>query len=329
MMNWKWITGIWCLLWLLLAAGCTRTPESNSTDKSAHERSRSDAARAESPEQGGMSVTDGLGRVVVVPANPQRIISLAPRNTEILFAVGAGGQLAGVTTQCNFPAEAQLKERIGGFTTESMSLEKIVALKPDLVVSADEMHRPVITQLERLEIPVVAMGAGSLSGLADEIEMLGRITGHEQNARELVAKMRERMARVRARAAQIPADQRVTVYYQVWDNPLTAAGPATYFGEMIELCGAVNIVSDRSARYVEISEEVVVARDPDVILSPSVHAEQVTREQFTGRPGWAALRAVRNDRVYLIEGDVISRCGPRLVDALEAMSRCLYPEQAP
>ena len=129
-----------------------------------------------------MTVVDGLDRKVTLPRVPARIVSLAPKNTELLFAIGAGERVVGVTNYCNFPPEARSRKRIGGFSSKSQSLEKIVALKPDLVVAAGELQWPSITELERLGVPVASLGAESLAGLYRELDLLGRLTGHEDDA---------------------------------------------------------------------------------------------------------------------------------------------------
>ncbi|HKM53647.1 MAG TPA: helical backbone metal receptor, partial [Isosphaeraceae bacterium] len=118
-----------------------------------------------------------------------------------------------------------------------------------------------------------------------------------------------------------------TVFYHVWSEPLMTAGPGSIIAELIAICGGVNIVRDSSQRYPQISQEVLLARDPEVILAPSYGAEPMTIERLRARPGWSNLRAVRNNRVYLINDDLISRCGPRLVDALEIMARTLYGDR--
>jgi iron complex transport system substrate-binding protein len=119
----------------------------------------------------------------------------------------------------------------------------------------------------------------------------------------------------------------VTVFYHVWSEPLMTAGPGSFIAELIAICGGVNIVRDSSQRYPQISQEVLLARDPEVILAPSSAHDAVTIERLRARPGWSSLRAVRNNRIYLIDGDLISHCSPRLVDALEIMARTLYADR--
>ena len=274
-----------------------------------------------------MTVVDRLGREVTLPRAPQRIVSLAPRNTELLFAIGAGDQVLAVTSYCNYPPEAKTRQRIGGFCTESQSLEQIIALKPDLVVAADELQWPVISELERLGVPIVSLDAESLADLYRELDLLGRLTGHHSDAARLTQAMQRRVERVATTARTIPPEQRVTVFYHVWSEPLMTAGPGSFVAELIAICGGLNIVHDANQRYPHISPEVLLARDPEVILAPSSESEPMTIEHLRTRPGWSNLRAVRNNRMYLIDGDLISRCGPRLVDALEIMARALYADR--
>jgi iron complex transport system substrate-binding protein len=317
---------------ILCNAGCFEKTARNGPEQKlvAETASGADGAESRSP-QFPLTVTDNLNRTVVVRRAPRRIVSLAPKNTELLFAIGTGEQVVGVTSQCNYPPEARDCERVGVFSGKSLSLEKIVSLEPDLVVSAGEFHRAIVDELERLGLVVAAMGADSLSELYDEIQLMGKMTGHEDQAANLVGRMRDRVERVRESTRQISPAQRPTVYYQVWDSPLTAAGPASFIGEMIELAGGINVIADRTARYPQISEEALLQLNPDVILAPTSHGAPVTPEDFRNKPGWPDLRAVRNGRIHLIDGDSVSRCGPRLVDALEAMTHALYeqPSAAP
>src|SRR5271157_2643014 len=251
-----------------------------------------------SPSGFPMTVVDRLGRKVTLPRAPQRIVSLAPSNTELLFAIGAGDQVVAVTSFCDYPPEAQKRQRIGGFSCESQSLEQIVALNPDLVVAAGDLQWPVISQLERLHVPIVSLEAGSLADLYRELDMLGRLTGRENETARLTRAMQRRIERVAATARTIPPEQRVTVFYHVWSEPLMTAGPGSIIAELIAICGGVNIVRDSSQRYPQISQEVLLARDPEVILAPSYGAEPMTIERLRARPGWSNLRAVRNNRIY-------------------------------
>lgn len=281
---------------------------------------------AATPVDFPVTLTDGLGRKVTVSALPKRIVSLAPSNTEILFAVGAGAQVVGVTKFCDYPPEAQTRETVGGFLAKTISVEKIVALKSDLVFSAGAMHQPVIEALEQAGIPVVAFAPKRLEGVYDNVKMAGRITGHEAEAAKLVAEMKGRVATITEKTRAIPGDNRPTVFYEVWHEPLMTAGPATFVGQLIGLAGGKSIFADVNEDYPQISAEAVIRRDPAVILGPDSHAEELTAQNIKARPGWGGIKAVRAGRIYLVNGDIVSRPGPRLVEALEIIARRLHPD---
>ena len=273
-----------------------------------------------------VTLTDDLGREVTVPARPQRLVSLAPSNTEILFAIGAGDQVVGVTEYDNYPPEAQTREKVGGFSAKTISIEKIVALKPDLVFSAGSIQQPVIEALEQAGIPVFALDPQGLEGVYANIEAAGRLTGHQAEAAKLIADMKARVAAVTEKTQALPEDQRPTVFYEVWHEPLMTAGPKTFIGELIALAGGRHLFADVEEDWPQVSSEEVVKRNPDVILGPDSHGDELTPEKIAARPGWKTIRAVQEGRIYLINGDIVSRPGPRLVDALEQIARALHPE---
>ncbi|HID62354.1 MAG TPA: cobalamin-binding protein [Anaerolineae bacterium] len=276
-----------------------------------------------------LTLTDDLGRKVTVETRPQRIVSLAPSNTEILFAVGAGEQVVGVTTYCNYPPEAQTREQIGGFSAETISVEKIIALKPDLVLSAGKLHETVIEALEQAGITVYAVDAETFDQVYATIEVVGQMTGHDKEATNLVAQMKERVAAVESVVAEIPNEERPTVFWETWDDPLMTAGPTTFAGQMIEKGGGVNLFADVTERYPQISAEEVIKRNPDVIMGPDSHGEALTADQVATRPGWETVKAVQDGRIYVFDGDITSRAGPRIVDGLEMIARALHPDRFP
>jgi iron complex transport system substrate-binding protein len=273
-----------------------------------------------------LTVTDGLGRSLTLAVPPTRIVSIAPSNTEILFAVDAGEQVVGVTKYCNYPEEAQKREQVGGFSAKTISVEKIVALKPDLVITGDESHQPVIDALVQLNIPVMALKASTFEDVYRNIELVGHVTDHGVQASEVVAQMRARVDVVTEKVAAIPQAERVSVFWEVFDEPLMTAGPSTFIGQMIELAGGVNVFADVTEEYPEISTEEIVRRDPSVILGPDSHSDKLTPELIGQRPGWETIAATKSGRIVVINGDIASRAGPRLPEALEAVGKALYPE---
>jgi len=278
------------------------------------------------PDKFPLTLADDLGREVTLTGLPQRIVSLAPSNTEILFAVGAGDQVVGVTQYCNFPPEAQGREQIGGFSAKTISIEKIVDLEPDLVLAAGEIHQPVIEALDQLNIPVFSIDPNTLDEVYSGIELVGRLTGHEEEAAQVVAEMENRVAAVTERVNTIPQEERLTVYWEVFDEPRMTTGPSTFTGQLIELAGGVNIFADVSEEYPQISDEEVIGRDPAVIMGADTMGDRLTTELVAQRPGWDQIEAVQEARIYLFDGDMVARAGPRLAQVLEVMAEALYPE---
>ena len=273
------------------------------------------------------SFSDRGGRQVTLSAPPKRIVSLAPSITETLFAIGAGSQLVGVTTFCNFPAEVAALTKVGGFTADTLSLEAIINLSPDLVLAGDAGQLALLEALKPLGIPVLLFAPERIQEVYADIEQLGAMTGHEAEAATALATMRQRIERVAAAVADIPSDQRLRVFWEVFDEPLMTAGPMTFIGQLIELAGAQNIFADANEGYPQVSTEAIIERNPDVIIGPDYHADKLTPELIAQRPGWDQLAAVKNERIHLLNDDIVSRPGPRLADALEELARILYPER--
>jgi iron complex transport system substrate-binding protein len=284
------------------------------------------AAASEFP----IHMTDTLGRQVTIKTLPQRIVSLAPSNTERLFAVGAWHAVVGVTTVDTYPPAVTTVPKVGGFVPKSMSLETIVSLKPDLVLAAGELQQPTIEALERVGLTVVAIeDPGSFDEVYADITLVGRLTGHEQEARRVVEEIQSRLERVRQAVATLPQEKRVTVFYEVYDEPLMTVGRATIIGQLLEMAGGINVFADLGGRYPQVSSEEVVRRNPSCILGHTGHQLALTPAQISQRPGWSSMMAVKQHCIRLLNGDIVARPGPRLAEALEAITRTLYPDLLP
>lgn len=326
-----------CLgLLLMLALGCDRTPTSDgntSSTPSPSVPSASDAgvvngSQAAAGDNGHTAVVieDRLQRKVEFARPPQRIVSLSPATTELLFALGLGESLVGVTEHCNYPPAAQQITRVGAGTLEGISREMIVSVEPDLILCKSDNHQPLVETFEKLNIPIMAIGPESLEELFQEAQWLGKICDREEAAAALVQSMQSRLALIRKAVTARTSDQKpMRVFYEVWDEPLMAAGPGSFIDELLRLAGLENVVSDTSRRYPRVSAEVIVQRNPEVILAPTTHFEKVDISTFAKRPGWAEVAAVRDEKIFLIDGDRVSRCGPRLLDALEQIVVSVYP----
>jgi iron complex transport system substrate-binding protein len=277
----------------------------------------------QSPPPG--SIVDGLGRSITIDKTPQRIVSLAPSNTEILFALGLGDKVVGVTEYCNYPQEATTKPKVGGFS--NVDIEKVVSLEPDLVLATHIHGKTVIPALEKVGLTVVALTPGSLTEVLDSITLVGKITGQSREASKLINDLSTRIEAVVDDTQTLSPDQKPRVFYITWHEPLMTAGTETLADDVISNAGGQNIAYDISGDKT-INLETVLYRDPQVIVV-SVgmgSGEDLPWQYVQNEPRLENTQALLNDRVYKIDGDVIHRPGPRIVDALEQMAQFIHPE---
>jgi iron complex transport system substrate-binding protein len=260
---------------------------------------------------------------------PRRVVSLAPSLTEMVFALGAGDRLVGVTKICNYPPATQRLPKVGGMVDGGIDLERVLALQPDLVIAIGTDQQNTVASLRRLGLRVEVMSSQTFDDVFRTAARLGGLLGRQAAAKRLTDSLRQRVERVRRAVAPLPRERRVRVFYEVWDRPLMTATRDTLIGRLIELSGGVNIFGDLSGRFVQVSPEAVLKGDPQVILAPDQHADRVKLQSLTALPGFSQLEAVRRGRIVILEGDVVSRAGPRIADALELVAHALHPELVP
>ncbi len=272
-----------------------------------------------------MVLTDDLGRNLTLDKAPSRIVSLAPSNTEILFYLGLGDKVVGNTTYCNYPEAAKNCTKVGGFADPS--LEKVVALKPDLVLATD-IHKPLLESLEDAGMKVLVLDPKTIEGIISNIQLVGKACGVENKAIELNQVLTNRINAVNEKIANIPDNQRPTVYCEIWDQPLMSVGKDSLIGQVIRMAGGINMTDDSGEEYPQISAEIVIARNPAVMINSygMGSAKVVTPAEIAGRKGWSQLAFIKNDRIYSIHSDLLNRSAPRIVDGIEKMAQCLYPE---
>jgi iron complex transport system substrate-binding protein len=301
---------------LMLITGCSQTEAPIDGENS--------AALKPVETDGNVVVTDQMGREVMITAVPQRIISLSPSNTEIAFALGLAERLIGVTEYCNYPLEAQEKEIIGSFATPN--IERIVELDPDLIL-ASTIHEEAVTQFEALGLTVLVIESSTLDELYTSILLMAELTGITTAGEALIVSMEERIGAVEEIVAQIPEEERVRVYYEVYSDPLMSAGRGVFINEIIDTAGGNNIFRDIDEDYPQISAEVVAERQPQIILYPDYHGTaDLVMESMVARPGWESVPAVVEGRVYAISDDAFARPGPRVVIAVEEAAKLFYPD---
>ncbi|MGM0653493.1 MAG: ABC transporter substrate-binding protein [Bacillota bacterium] len=308
---------------LLPAVGCNQLEPAAEGDQEVEEMEAAESVETDHSD-GVIMVTDQMGREVVIEEIPQRIISISPSNTEIAFALGLEDRIVGVTEYCNYPSEALEKEDVGGFA--SPSIEKIVELEPDLIL-ASTIHEEEVPRLEELGISVLVIESSNLIELYTSISLVAEITGVPANGEQLIASMQQRIQVVEVAVAEIPEEDRVDVFYEVYSEPLMSAGSGAFINEIITLAGGINIFGDIEEDYPQISAEVVAEKQPDIILFPDYHGTAKTiLEEMAGRPGWESIPAVQNEQVYAISDDAFARPGPRVVEAVEEAAKIFYPD---
>lgn len=271
-----------------------------------------------------LTIKDDDGRLISLEKQPARIVSLAPSHTEILFALGLGDRIVGVTEYCDYPQEARSKTKIGGFSTPSV--EKIIELQPDLVLAGD-MHRQVVTTLEAANVKVLIFSPTTMEGIFAAIGQIGKAAGEEQAAQNLLAGLQRRVDAVTDKVGQAQG-AKPRVFYEVWHEPLTSAADNTLIGELIRLSGGENIVGPSKDSYPKISEEIILEKNPDIMIHSYGHGsnESLSPEKILKRQGWEHLNFVQSRRIAGLDANLINRAGPRIVDALEAVAQAIHPE---
>jgi iron complex transport system substrate-binding protein len=261
-------------------------------------------------------VFDDLGRLVAINGTPQRIISLAPSNTEILFALGLGGKVVGVTDYCDYPPEALSKTKVGGYANPD--IEKIVALNPDLILAGYGNPIEVVYTLAGLGLTVFGIKTTDLADLLNDIRRVGEITDKEVEAQALTSAMESRIQAVTNQTEEL--EQRPRVFYIVWHDPLWTAGSGTFINELIEKAGGVNIFGNVTG-YPMVSIEDVLARNPEIII-----ASEWSYDWAQNATELASTNASQTGRIYTCDDNLVQRPGPRLVEGLEWFAYFIHPE---
>jgi len=272
-----------------------------------------------------ITVEDDLGRRVTVDEEPQRIVSLAPANTEILFLLGLGDKVVGVTDYCDYPAEAMSKDKVGDFYAPSV--EKTVALEPDVVFATGGVQSEVVQQLENLGQVVIAVDPGNIDEVMEGIKLVGKVTHRVEQAEQITQDMKDRIENVRQKTAAISPEERPRAFVLVWieDSRIFSAGPDTFVSSIISLAGGNNVADDTSVEYPQYSVEKLMEVDPEVIVS--IAHGYPNPDDVKKAFQLNDLKAVRNNRVYVVEdADLLTLPGPRIVEGLELVAGFLHPE---
>lgn len=258
------------------------------------------------------------------PANPTpragpatRVVSLAPSLTEIVYAVGAGDKLVGVTDRCDYPPAAKSLPKVGGSGPRMMGVEAILAAKPDLVLTIESFHKGVTERVAAAGVKVLGFEPKTFGDIAAMLREIGAATGHAAGGDKLAAEIE---AAVKAGPAVLESRPKVLIV--VGTDPLYCAGPNTFIGQMVALAGGENVLDASLGDYPQVGDEAILGRAPDVILLPDSMGAG-SAESLKRRPGWSGLPAVKRGRVVALPGDVVSRPGPRVLEGLAAVRGAL------
>jgi ABC-type Fe3+-hydroxamate transport system substrate-binding protein len=270
------------------------------------------------PCSASRTLTDELGRTVVVPDHPHRVICLMPSVTDTVFALGAGDDVVAISDYTKYPVEAAKKPSVGDLIKPS--IETIVSLHPDLVIGVQPKGTMDTTvQLERLGIPIFLVNPMGLAGILHSVGTVGAALNRSAQATALVSSLQMRIDAVKARTKGLPAP---TVFMPVWYDPITTIGRHAFTTEIIAAAGGRSVTDDMVPDWPQISMEVVLARAPQALLL--VRGGKITLHLLQDRPGWNTLAAVRKQRVYYVD-DRINFPSPVAIDALEDLAKQFHP----
>ena len=307
--NNKWVVALAATL-LLAACGS----DEGKTEKDINNASKNDGAP--------YTVVDDRGVEVTFDEVPETIISLQPSNTEILFELGVGEQIIGATEFDTYPEAAQEIERVS--TSTVINAERIVELDPDVVIAYTIGDETQITQLEDAGLKVfVIASAATFDDVYSDIIQLSEVMGVEDKGDEVVADIKAQIETVQEKTADIDAKKKA--YYEVSPAPdLWTTGSSTFQQEIMDHANVENIFADQKS-WISVTEEDVITRNPEIIITPATYMENAV-EEILGRTGWDKIQAVTDKAVYLVDGDIMSRPGPRIGEAVEIMAQSVYPE---
>jgi iron complex transport system substrate-binding protein len=284
------------------------------------------AQAAPAPASAGVTITDAAGRTVTV-ASAERLISLAPSTTEILFAIGLGPKVLATDDFSDYPAEAKSLPKIGGLNG-AYNFEQIVALKPDLIFAAGITPPEILKKLEDLKLTVIVIGVEktTFDSIFTDIALVGQATAQVEPAAKVTTAMHDQLEALKAKLAA--AKTKPLVYWELdATDPAKpySVGPGNFVGDMIALAGGTNVFEKAGSPFPQVSAEQVVAANPDVIILSDA-AYGITVDSVLKRPGWQVISAVKQRRVAPIDDNLVSRPGPRVVEGLEATAKIIHPE---
>lgn len=306
---------------LLLTAGMLAACGSNNGNDE-----KKDGEQGTEQQTGGdfpVTVNDATGEKITIEKEPERIVSLVPNTTEIVFAIGLGEKIVGRSQWDNYPEEVLKIESIGDM---NFNVEKVLSLNPDLVLgiaSQAESTPEGLQQLKDAGLKVVLVqDAKSFEQVYNNIALIGKVTGTEDKAEEIINDMKSRIAKVQEKTANIK--EKRSVIFEIDPEPYVA-GKNTFMNEILDIINARNLITDEG--WVKIDQEAYIEKNPDVILTTyGSYFEEAPAKMVASRPGWQDVKAVKEKQIYDVQNDLVTRPGPRLAKGVEEVAKLVYPE---
>jgi len=269
------------------------------------------------------TLKDEVGREVTFPFPPRRIVSLAPNVTEILFSLGLDEEIVGVSTHCNYPEKAKSRPRVGSYI--SLDFEKILSLKPDLVIATGAGNtKDMVGRLAQWGFPTYVIFPRNFDGVLESIGHLGKVVDREEEATAIIQEMKKRKQRVIELTRGLP---RPRVFLEIGEAPIVTVGKGSFADDLIRLAGGENVAGQEKQMYPRWGMEEILRRSPEVILVSSMNPRGDYQRVLQEWTRWEVIPAVKEGRVYLIDSDLIDRPSPRIIEGLEEIARLLHPER--
>lgn len=261
--------------------------------------------------------TDSLGNEVSFEKTPEKVISLSPAITEMLFALNLEEKIVGTTDYCDYPEAAKQTPKMGGFNTPN--LELIVEAEPDLIFISSGVQAELSENFKQLGIKTFALDGSTIDQVISNIELIGLVMDAEDVAKQIADDMKVRKAFVEEKAKDL---EKPLVFFEVWDEPLLSAGPNTFIADILKISGGINFAQDSSSDYPQVSLELLIEKDPDYYIA----IDHKKNTSITDRPGFDELSAIKNNKYYRIEDDYVTLPGPRIIEGLEKIAEIIHPE---
>ncbi|WP_078428544.1 ABC transporter substrate-binding protein [Alkalihalobacterium alkalinitrilicum] len=320
-----WLVASILIVGLMTACG-TDNQEEPQTEETPSEETEDQTTGSGEATAFPITITDATGTEVIIEEEPQSLISLVPSNTEIVYALDGFDRLIAVTDNDDFPEEVKEIESIGGM---EFNVEKIIASNPDLVLANAMNSEEGLDQIRNAGVTVlVVKNASSFDELYDSIQMVGNALGNAEEAENVIISMQDRITAIQTKASEIDEADQATVWVEIWPAPdMYTTGKGTFMHEMLEMINAKNAAGNQDG-WPMFTEEDAVVLNPDVIITTYGHVEGMENavEDVLARTAWTEVEAVKNERVYNVEANIVERPGPRLIEGVEKLAKLIYPD---